>query len=151
MITLEQARNESFDFINVDQVMEHLSAPRQVAAELGACLRPGGLIKFSTPNNLELPKLLSQMQSSDSSQTKVPTAEAIDALFPLMHVNLFTPSALRVLATSVALVEFRQPLLPWLGAGQLWNLTRQLNRNLLTPFKRWLGRGTYLWFQRPKS
>ena len=149
MVSLEEAAGLRFDFINVDQVMEHLTDPLTIARRLAGSLKTGGLMKFSTPHNTRLPAKLAAMQASGA--TGVPNATEIDALFPLMHVNLFTPHALRTLAQTAGLEEFRQPLLPWLGAGQLWNIPRQLNRNLVTPFKRWLGRGAYLWFIKPSS
>ncbi len=145
MVTFEEARSLRFDFINVDQVVEHLSAPLEVTRALGACLKPGGLMKLSTPHNPALPARLRASRPDDQS---VLNAKTLDALFPLMHVNLFTPDALRVLAAGVGLDEFQQPLLTWLGAGQMWNLPRQFNRNVTVPFKRWRGRGTYLWFQK---
>ncbi len=144
MVSFEEARAHRFDFVNVDQVVEHLSAPLEVARALAGCLKPGGLIKLSTPHNPALP---ARLRASRLDDNRVLDARTLDALFPLMHVNLFTPDSLRMLAAGVGLREFRQPFLTWLGAGQLWNIPRQLNRNLTVPFKRWRGRGTYLWFQ----
>lgn len=151
MVSLEEARALGFDFINVDQVVEHLSAPLEITRALAGCLKPGGLIKLSTPHNPALPI---KLRASGHDDNRVLEAGTLDALLPLMHVNLFTPDSLRTLASGAGLREFRQPFLTWLGAGQMWNLPRQLNRNLTVPFKRWRGRGTYLWFEsgnRPKA
>lgn len=148
MVSFEEMRSLRFDFINVDQVVEHLSAPLEVTRALSACLNPGGLMKLSTPHNPGLP---ARLRSASQDDNRVLDVKTLDALFPLMHVNLFTPDSLRVLASGVGLHEFRQPFLTWLGAGQLWNIPRQLNRNLIVPFKRWRGRGTYLWFQKVAS
>src|SRR6185369_10437859 len=118
-----------------------------VARELVACLKPGGCMKWSTPDNQELPKLLRRAQIPGDNN--VLEAKTIDSLAPLEHVNLFSNRSLRFLANRVGLRALRLPFWKWVGAGQLWNIPRQLNRNVVTPFKRWRMRGTYLWFQKP--
>lgn len=149
MISMQDVVSLQFDFINVDQVMEHLTAPLEIAQALVRALKPGGLMKLSTPCNKQLPVRLAR--STHSGDDSLLDEKTLDSLFPLMHVNLFTPHALRALARAADLEEFKQPLWTWLGAGQLWNVPRQLNRNLLTPWKRWMGRGTYLWFAKKSS
>ena len=76
-------------------------------------------------------------------------AETIDSLYPLEHVNLFNHASLRLLGERVGLRPVRLPFFKWMGAGQLWNLPRQFNRNLTTPWKRWRGRGPYVWLEKP--
>ena len=147
MIDFDELQNVRFDFINVDQVMEHLSDPLPVAQRLAASLNPGGFLKMSTPDNVRLPQLLTAAQRNGDN--RVLDARTLDSLAPLEHVNLFTRAALEALGQKAGLRTFRPPLITWLGAGQLWNIPRQLNRNFVTPFKRWLGRGTYVWFQKP--
>jgi len=134
-----------FDFINIDQVVEHLSDPRGVIAGLKGALKPGGIIKISVPGSSRLPLLLREAQASgDNSVLK---ARTLKALAPLGHVNLFTNRALRILGAQLGLEPMRPPIMAWLGAGQMWNMPRQLNRNLVVPFKRYFQRGTYLWFR----
>lgn len=146
ILTFDQLGEGRFDFINVDQVMEHLSHPLSVARKLAACLKPGGFLKMSTPDNPRLPRILAAAQRTGDHQ--VLNARTLDSLAPLEHVNLFTRAALENLGRTAGLCVYRPPLIKWLGAGQLWNIPRQLNRNVVTPFKRWLGGGTYVWFQR---
>jgi hypothetical protein len=76
-------------------------------------------------------------------------AKTIDSLAPLEHVNLFSNNSLRFLGAQVGLQVVRLPFWMWTGAGQLWNMPRQLNRNLRTPWKRWRMKGSYLWLQKP--
>lgn len=141
---LGQAR---FDFINVDQVMEHLTEPLGVARLLAEALKPGGFMKLGTPDNPKLPRQLRAAQASGSNT--VLAAETIDSLYPLEHVNLFNHASLRLLGERVGLRPVRLPFFKWMGAGQLWNLPRQFNRNLTTPWKRWRGRGPYVWLEKP--
>ena len=73
----------------------------------------------------------------------------IDSLCPLEHVNLFNHVSLRSLGEHAGLRKVQLPFFKWMGAGQLWNLPRQFNRNLTTPWKRWRMKGPYIWLQRP--
>jgi SAM-dependent methyltransferase len=147
MISFEDLPGFQFDFINVDQVMEHLSEPLMVARHLSACVKPGGFIKFSTPNNPELPRQLRVARQKEDDSVLDP--RTLDSLLPLEHVNLFNDGSLKLLAKQAGLLPYRLPFFKWLGAGQLWNVPRQLNRNLVVPFKRWRGNTTYQWFQKP--
>ncbi len=136
-----------FDFINVDQVLEHLSDPLSVARQLAGCLPPGGLLKLSTPDD---PRLLRSLAASQrTGDDALLDKRTLDALSPLEHVNLFSFPGLASLGARLGLRPYRQPFFKWLGAGQLWNLPRQLNMNFVVPFKRRFVRDTYVWFQRP--
>lgn len=136
---------QMFDFINIDQVVEHLSDPLGVIAGLKGAMKPGGIIKMSVPGSNRLPRLLRAAQESgDNSVLKEAT---LKALAPLAHVNLFTNRGLKVLGAQLGLEPMRPPIVAWLGAGQMWNMPRQLNRNLIVPFKRYFQRGNYLWFR----
>jgi len=54
---------------------------------------------------------------------------------------------LKALGKRLGLDVVRIPIFKQFGAGPLWNMPRQLNRNLLTPLKRWFSKGTYIWFK----
>lgn len=147
MLTHEQIASLEFDFINADQVFEHLADPRVTLRFLADSLAEHGLIKISVPGSPTLRRLIS---ASHGNSDLVVRREYIKPLFPLVHVNLFSPRSLRALAATAGLQPYRPPLLTWLGAGQMWNLPRQLNRNLVVPFKRFFLRGTYLWFSKKR-
>lgn len=147
MVGREELASLRFDFINVDQVLEHLSEPLTVARELTACLKPGRWMKWGTPDNRRLPQQLRQAQANRDNG--ILDQKRIDSLAPLEHVNLFSNGSLKFLAAQLGLQPTRLPFWKWVGAGQLWNLPRQLNRNFNTPLKRWRMQGTYLWVQKP--
>jgi SAM-dependent methyltransferase len=147
MLSQHELGRARFDFINVDQVMEHLAEPVRIARLLAGALKPGGFMKLGTPDNPALPHLLRAAQASGSNA--VLDAKTLDSLYPLEHVNLFNHDSLRLLGERVGLREARLPFFKWMGAGQLWNIPRQFNRNFNTPWKRWRGRGPYIWLQNP--
>ena len=146
IVSIEQLEELRFDFINCDQVVEHVSDPLGLVRMFSRCLKPGAFLKLSTPANPRLPKLMSAAQSSDDDGILDPII--LDPLCPLEHVNLFSRPSLNRLAENAGLAVYRPPFFKWFGAGQLWNMPRQLNRNFCTPFKRWLAQGTYGWFRK---
>jgi SAM-dependent methyltransferase len=97
---------ESFDFINSEQVFEHLVEPATALAQLVQALRPGGLIRLSVPNGTEVRALL---EVGDWSAPKG-SATSLNAVAPLEHLNCFTPRTLRQLAAAKRLDSFRFPL-----------------------------------------
>ncbi|MST01105.1 MAG: class I SAM-dependent methyltransferase, partial [Pedosphaera sp.] len=123
MVNIEELADLRFDFINVDQVMEHLSEPLPVMQKLATCLKPGGFLKLSTPDNSRLPRLLAAAQRTGDNRVLNP--QALDSLAPLEHVNLFANASLRLLGEQVGLRAVRLPFFKWMGAGQLWNIPRQ--------------------------
>ena len=149
MLSLPQAARLRFDFINVDQVAEHLSDPLAVICQLADALKPGGFLKLSTPGNPRMRRDLARAQVDGNNAILNP--RRLDPLMPLEHVNLFSARALKLLGHKAGLRHYRLPLLKCLGAAQLWNMPRQFNRNLIVPFKNWRGTGTYRWFQKPLS
>lgn len=145
MIGRDEIAHHEFDFINVDQVLEHVADPRETLQMLANSLARDGLIKISVPGSPTLRKIIAD---SHGNPDPVVRKSCIKPLFPLIHVNLFSPRSLRALATSVGMEPYRPPFFTWLGAGQMWNMPRQLNRNLVVPFKRFFQRGTYLWLRK---
>jgi SAM-dependent methyltransferase len=79
---------EKFDWINIDNVLEHLPDPRGTLAELKPRLKPGGFIYLEVPNESFLP-VRYRVNDLVRGSRKLPTAEG--------HVNLFTPRSLRAL------------------------------------------------------
>jgi SAM-dependent methyltransferase len=149
IIAFAQLPAHHFDFINVDQVAEHLADPMATIQSLASRLTPGGFLKLSTPGNRHLPRTLRQAQATGDDYVLTP--RTLDSLAPLSHVNLFTAHSLQRLGCDAGLESFRAPFLAWLGAGQLWNQPRQFNHNLVVAWKRWLKRGTYQWFRKPAA
>ncbi len=144
IISLDEINQNYYDFINVDQVLEHLSEPLILAKRLAGALRPSGYMKWSTPRNSTL---VHDLAASSARQDEVLRPENIDALYPLLHVNLFSNRSLQLLGAHSGLDCVSLPFFKSLGAGQIWNMPRQFGRNLTLPWKRWRRNGTCLWFR----
>jgi SAM-dependent methyltransferase len=81
---------DAFDFINAEQVFEHLTEPAATLRKLIRSLKPHGVIKIGVPFDRALDaKLLAPdwraMKSSPAS---------LNAVAPIEHLNAFNPEAL---------------------------------------------------------
>lgn len=82
-----------FDFINAEQVFEHLSEPRKIVGLLGGLLKEGGILRISVPNGTGYANILKRTNWTASK----------DALHPLEHVNAFNVSSITRLTASANL------------------------------------------------
>lgn len=140
--------DNSFDFIMVDQVLEHLIDPAGMARRLARCLKPGGLMLWGVPGHPTLARKLKRSGGS-AEPTSTLNRKDFDAISPLIHLTLFNTRSLRWLGEQAGL-KLRHPA-PGLtlGAGALWNRPRQWNRHVLLAWKYWRGIGTRMWFRKP--
>ncbi len=97
-----------YHFIYANQVFEHLTDPLETLKQLGARLKPDGVIYLRVPDGRGIEKTLAQ--SGWSSE--------LDAIHPLEHINCFTRGSLCELAARTGLVAFQPPLR--LCLGSLW-------------------------------
>jgi SAM-dependent methyltransferase len=74
-----------FDWINIDNVLEHLPDPCGVLMDLKSRLKPGGFIYIEVPNESFF-TIRYRINDFVRGSRKLPTAEG--------HVNLFTPRSL---------------------------------------------------------
>jgi SAM-dependent methyltransferase len=79
-----------FQFINAEQVFEHLPDPRRYFDQLASLLAPGGIMRISVPDGRAFEKQLSAGAWQPHK----------DAVHPLEHVNCYTPASLRALSRS---------------------------------------------------
>ncbi len=79
---------QQFDFINAEQVFEHVAQPLDLMRALVALLAPGGVLRVAVPDSRGA---LARLARPDWQAGK-------DALHPLEHINAFTPRTLRLLA-----------------------------------------------------
>jgi 2-polyprenyl-3-methyl-5-hydroxy-6-metoxy-1,4-benzoquinol methylase len=75
---------ESFDYVTLDQVIEHVADPREFLAGVASVLKPGGVVILSTPN-------------SRSANARLMGSKWINWHIPY-HLQHFSKKSLRVLA-----------------------------------------------------
>jgi 2-polyprenyl-3-methyl-5-hydroxy-6-metoxy-1,4-benzoquinol methylase len=137
-----------YDFVLVDQVLEHLSDPAATLTRLAQCLKPGGLLLAGVPGHPQLGNRLARA-ARESKYLRDLTDRDWKALCPTIHVNLFNARSLRAMGKRAGLNGFRPPFWRAVGIGSMWDQARQWNHNFRLASKYSRGTGTRLWFQRP--
>lgn len=90
-----------FDFINTDDVFEHLTNPLEVLHLLKEKLKPNGIIKISVPNGDVAKHSLRKMNWYAPRGHQ----DNLNAVSPLEHLNCFTHRSLVKMAMAAGLIE----------------------------------------------
>jgi SAM-dependent methyltransferase len=94
VFALEELPERSFDFVNCEQVFEHLVDPRSSLAALSRSLAPDGWLKLGVPDGRRVRRLI---RNPDWAAPKG-TRRSLNAVAPLEHLNCFTVRSLDLLA-----------------------------------------------------
>jgi len=86
----DEIAEHRFDFINTEQVFEHISDPLGTLGYLGQSLKPNGVIKISVPNGWDIKRRLAIMDWTASKGSK----NSLNPVAPLEHINCFTRDSL---------------------------------------------------------
>ncbi|MDD5348649.1 MAG: class I SAM-dependent methyltransferase [Chthoniobacteraceae bacterium] len=126
--------DQYFDFINADQVFEHLPSPRETLGLLQKKLAPGGFLKISTPGDRRMGQKIQRLKKG--LYTLALFRRDFFPLSPLCHTNLFSAKALKALAQTAGLEPYRLSLRQAYAVMTDFHTLRQFNRNLHNPWKR---------------
>lgn len=99
VVALEELPQEHFDYINLEQVLEHLSEPGAIVRRLVRSLKPGGLMHIAVPNGNGMLQRVPTLAWSTQDRT------ATMAVHPLEHLNCFSHRALVNLGVRSGLLE----------------------------------------------
>ena len=137
-----------FDFINTEQVFEHLADPMPTLQHLLRGLKPGGLIRLSVPHGRNTKANLLRNEKLDFNKR---IAGGLDPVKPLEHLNCFTHAALRSFGIRAGLQPFQFSLPQVIASRQDWRLPRKFLYNLLQPVYARLRfkDGCSIYFQKP--
>ena len=91
-----------FDFINAEQVFEHLAKPYDTLCELKKVLKPNGIIKISVPKTKKLNRKLEKIDWNNF-------AVSLNAIAPLEHINCYRNSSLLIMANRAKMKELLLP------------------------------------------
>ena len=133
------------DFINSEQVFEHLADPLGALTHLASALAPGGLLKISVPDGADIKRRLA-IGDWDAGED---SPRSLLSITPLQHVNCFSRRSLVELARRAGLAPATLTLSELYGSNAdiiapgnlLAALTRPLGRRLFAS-------DTYLFFER---
>ena len=104
MLSWDDIPKYSFDFINTEQVFEHLSNPFDTLMHLKNSLKPNGLIKVSVPNGSSIKKRMETWDwTADRFRPNAAWEHNLNAVAPLQHINCFSHSSLRTMGMRAGL------------------------------------------------
>lgn len=138
---------QGFDFINTEQVFEHLIEPRETLQHLVRGLRVGGVIKISVPDGRNMRDRVARLAGM-----REVTRAFILPIQPLEHVNCFNHRSLAELGRQAGLEVMRPSLRMLYNGCSGWLEPRQGLKNLVRPIYRHLFPGsTFIYFMRAGS
>jgi SAM-dependent methyltransferase len=100
VIDYTDIQSHQFDFINTEQVFEHLPDIRSTLTYLKGSLKAGGLLKISVPNAPDIKKRLKTWNWNAPKGS----SDSLNPVAPLEHINCFNHSSLIQLAKRCGLV-----------------------------------------------
>ena len=132
VINWEQAKKLKFDFINTEQVFEHISEPLETLKSLKTLLKSDGIIKISVPTGKNINQKLKLMDWAAKKGTK----NSLNDVAPLEHIQLFTRSSLILMARKAGMHEITIPLIRQWNSSFGWFKPKTFARNFLIPLYR---------------
>lgn len=144
VITWDEILNYNFDFINTEQVFEHIPNPFETLCHLKKSLKPTGLIKISVPNGKGIKRKLRILDWTAPKGSR----NSLNPVSPLEHINCFNRTSILKMADKVGLKPVKIPLTIQYSYITNWKLTKHTLKNLLKPiYTNMFQKGTYLFFR----
>jgi transcription elongation factor Elf1 len=132
VLSLEEIDQHQFDFINTEQVFEHLSHPAETLHMLAKALKPGGMLRISVPEGITMRgKIKQDMRLDFSPYAKIP----MGPLVPLQHLNCYAGRSMQIMASRAGLQPFYLPLGWLIGCKADWSTPKAVMLNVLQPLK----------------
>lgn len=132
VISEDELSDHDFDFINTEQVFEHLREPYVVANKLAGSLNNDGVLKISVPFAPWIEQDGFRIDWSAARYAKhspMPVA-------PLEHLNYFTQRTIDVLSENLDLYEVYYPKRVEMNYAFNWNSPRNALKNVALPLFR---------------
>ncbi len=111
VLSWDELNQHKFDFINAEQVFEHLAEPLETLAHLRNCVAPNGIIRINVPGGRDMRRKLELGDWSAPQESP----DSLNDVAPLQHVNCFNFGSMVRMAQGAGLeevevrTEFLQP------------------------------------------
>ena len=140
LVDFTEENNENFDFINPEQVFEHLERPLAILEMLSRHLNPGGFMRISVPNAQYIEEGIrngANWYSPKKTKYKWGNKKRdLNPIVPIAHINGFTQHSLRKMAEKVDLTPYQIPFAEYIRVqrtcGSLRNVVRDALRHSLS-------------------
>ena len=129
VITWDEIPLQQFDFVNTEQVFEHVPDPMATMLHLKKSLKPGGLLKISVPSAHNMGRRLQRMDWKAPKWSRY----SLNPVAPLEHINFFRNSSLLKMAERAEMMPIKAPLQMKYHYSTIRHLIRSLAKELLSP------------------
>ena len=119
VIPYESLATERFDYVNTEQVFEHIPRPFETLLHLKQSLKPGGLLRISVPDGWGIRRKLARGKWLAEKGSR----DSLNAVAPLEHINCFHYHVIVKLAARAGLKE---EVVPDVHAASLLDAARDL-------------------------
>jgi 2-polyprenyl-3-methyl-5-hydroxy-6-metoxy-1,4-benzoquinol methylase len=131
-IPWDEIPHHAADFINTEQVFEHLPDPLETLRHLKKGLRPGGILKISVPTANDMKRRLGVMDWHAPRESR----NSLNPVAPLEHINCFNRSSLLKMAEVAGMEEIFIPTRVQYRRSTNWQGAKQIVKNFLLPIYR---------------
>lgn len=147
VIEWEDIPQHRFDFINTEQVFEHIPEPLETLCHLKTALKSHGLIKISVPNGNDMDRRLKIMDWNAPKGSR----NSLNPVAPLEHINCFKRASILMMAKEALMEEVFIPLKVQYGHLTDWSSPKRILRNISRPiYRNLLKRQTYIFLRNKK-
>jgi len=121
VIAYEEIGDHRYDFINTEQVFEHIPRPHETFSYLKGSLKPNGILKVAVPDGHGIKGRLARWRWTAPKGD----ADSLNAVAPLEHINCFGRHSLCRMAEDAGLAPVD---LPGVSSPPTRSLERRLGR-----------------------
>jgi len=148
VITWDEILNYSFDFINTEQVFEHIPEPLETLFHLKKSLKSEGLIKIDVPNGDDIKRRLRILDWTAPKGSR----NCLNPASPLEHINCSNRTSIIRMADIAGLEIVKIPLtIQCVCSTNRKSIERTL-KNILTPlYRNVFQKGTYVFFRQKRK
>jgi 2-polyprenyl-3-methyl-5-hydroxy-6-metoxy-1,4-benzoquinol methylase len=144
VIAWDEIPKHRFDFINTEQVFEHIPNPLNTLIYLKDALKADGILKISVPTANNITRLLKLMDWEAPRGTR----KSLNPVAPLEHINYFRRNSLIKMAELAGMEEVVIPMRTQYTYTSNWYGAKRIAKNILLPiYRNILKRQNHLFFR----
>ena len=144
VIKWDEIPNHRFDFINTEQVFEHIPDPLETLRHLKTALKTGGILKISVPTANDIERRLKIMDWKAPKGTR----NSLNPVAPLEHINFFRRISLVEMAKIVGMEEIHIPIVNLYSYTTNWYGMKKIAKNMIIPiYRNFLKKQNYMFLR----
>ena len=132
VIRWDEIPQHRFDFINTEQVFEHIPEPLRTLLHLKTALKTDGILKIGVPHANDIKRRLKIMDWKAPKGSK----NSLNPVAPLEHINCFRRTSLLKMASEAEMEEVLIPLTVQYKHITNWSGPKRFAKNILLPLYR---------------